>query len=114
MSEPLFAPYKAPNCTSSVSSRLLPNTGLMQAQQDGFQPPLPQMLIYPCAKPPRILACLLHGFVWAAGAHEAEQLSAGHRSWDMAGEVLSLPFSRGASRSRKKMPCQAKGCWDFL
>lgn len=75
MSEPLFAPYQAPNCTSSTSSRLLPITGLARAQQDGFQPPLPQTLIYPCAKPPRVLACLSHAFVPGASAREPERLA---------------------------------------
>lgn len=113
MSEPLFAPYQALNCTSSTSSRLLPITGLARAQQDGFQPPLPQTLIYPCAKPPRVLACLSHAFVPGASAREPERLSAGHRCQNVAGEVLSLPCSHGASSSRKKMPWQRKGCWDY-
>lgn len=62
-SELLFAPYKAPNCTSSTSSYLLPNARLMQAQQDGFQAFFPQTLIYPLASPSRVLACLLHNVV---------------------------------------------------
>lgn len=86
----------------------------MQAQQDGFQASLPQTLIYRLANPPRVLARLLHNVVLGAGACEPELLPAGHRSQDLAGDMLSMPSSHSASSSRKKLPCQGKGCWDFL
>lgn len=114
VSELLFAPYKAPVCTFSTSSYLLPNTGLMQAQQDSFQPFFSQTLIYPLASTPRVLACLLHNAILGAGGREPELLPAGHCSQDRAGDVLSMPSSHRPSSSRKKKPSSGKGCWDFL
>lgn len=115
--------FKAPNGTSSVSGRLLPNTGLTQARQDGLQPPLPQKLIYPQAKPPRVLACLLHGFVLAAGhpllpgqgwrSAVPARLPWGFqlkREDALPGEGVLLGFSVGGSRSRQVEEDGGRAC----
>lgn len=114
VSELLFAPYKAPVCTFSTSSYLLPNTGLMQAQQDSFQPFFSQTLIYPLASAPRVPACLLHNAVlWCwwprARAAACRSLLPG-QGWRRAVHAL-LPQ---AFQLKKEDALSGKGCWDFL